>query len=257
MRVVAVPALLIGLWLPATEEPGRPEITVYVAASLRDAMEKLTPVCEEATGTRLVFNFGASNDLERQIEAANKADVFFSADQSWMDRLEQAGMVDGDSRRAPLSNRLVVVAPRDSAIAIHSAADLAATKTKWIALANPEVVPAGKYAKAWLENAGQWQVVRDRVLPGVDVRAALASVESGAAELGVVYLTDAAISGKVRVLYEVPEAEGPRIAYALAAIRGRPLLDQARRVTGCLTGSDAAAVYEKLGFVVLLGEMGR
>ncbi|HEU4402707.1 MAG TPA: molybdate ABC transporter substrate-binding protein [Candidatus Polarisedimenticolia bacterium] len=230
--------------------PASPEINFYAAASLRDVLQRLAPACEEALDAHLVFNFGASNDLARQIEAGNKADLFFSADEAWMDHVAQAGLVDPDSRHSLLSNRLVVVGPRDTPLNIQSARDLVGPGVRWISLANPEAVPAGKYARAWLEKAGLWDGVRDRVLPGLDVRAALAAVESGGAEVGVVYRTDAAMSKKVRVLYEVPESEGPRISYPVAALRDRPRLDVARRVVAWLSEPTAAATFEQYGFIV-------
>lgn len=226
-----------------------PEIMVYAAASLRDALQDLAPRCEQALGVRLMFNFGASSDLARQIEAGNKADVFFSADEGFMDRVAKAGLVDTASRLSPLSNRLVVVVPADSDLRIRTAEDLAAPVIRHLSLANPEAVPAGRYARAWLERAGVWDRVRDRVVPGVDVRAALAAVESGALEAGIVYGTDAAISRRVRVALEVRAEDGPRISYALAALRSRPWLPVARRVVEWLAGPLAAPIFERRGFL--------
>ena len=230
--------------------PAPPEINFYAAASLRDVLQELAPACEEAVGAHLVFNFGASNDLARQIEAGNKADLFFSADEAWMDHVSKAGLVDAGSRRSLLSNRLVVVGLKDTPLKVQSARDLVGPDVRRISLANPEAVPAGRYAKAWLEKAGIWDSLKDRVLPGLDVRAALSAVESGGAEAGVVYRTDAALSKKVRVVYEVPEGDGPRISYPVAALRDRPRLDMARRVVAWLSGSTAAATFEQNGFIV-------
>jgi molybdate transport system substrate-binding protein len=230
-----------------------PEVMVYAAASLRNALQDMAPQCEQALGVRLAFNFGASSDLARQIEAGNKADVFFSADEGFMDKIARAGLVDAISRRSPLSNRLVVVVPADSDLRIRTAADLAAPGLRHLSLANPEAVPAGRYARAWLESAGVWDRVCDRVVPGVDVRAALAAVESGAVEAGIVYGTDAATSRRVRVALVVQEGEGPRISYALAALRTRPRLAEARRVVEWLAGPLAAPVFERCGFIRLPG----
>lgn len=226
------------------------EIQVYAAASLRDVLQEMAPAAERATGTRLVFNLGASNDLARQIVAANKADIFFSADEGWMDRVAEAGLVDLGSRRSPLSNQLVVVVPLESSVAITSAADLASPEVRRLSLANPDSVPAGKYAKAWLESRRQWTAVAERVIPGLDVRAALAAVESGAVEAGVVYRTDAAISKRVRVAFEVPESEGPRVSYAIAALQPRPNLELSRAVVAWICGQGAAPYFARSGFIV-------
>lgn len=225
------------------------EIDVYAAASLREVLQELAPSVEGATGTRLVFNLGASSDLARQIVAAHKADVFFSADEAWMDPVAQAGLVDAASRVSPLSNRLVVVVPRESSLRVSGAADVAAPAVRRLSLANPDAVPAGKYARAWLEGKGVWASLAERVVPALDVRAALATVEAGGADAGIVYRTDAAISKRVRVAFEVPEGEGPPISYALAALRDRPHLERARSVVAHLAGADAEAAYGRFGFV--------
>ena len=254
LGVRAICALFAGVLstivVPETGRAAEPdEIVVYAAASLRDVLQELAPAAERATGVRLVFNLGASSDLARQIVAANRADLFFSADESWMDRVAAADLVDPGSRRSPLSNRLVVVVPAASSLGVASAADLALPAVRRLALADPEAVPAGRYAKAWLESAGIWRAVAEKVVPVLDVRAALAAVESGAVDAGVVYRTDAAISRRVRVAFVVPEGEAPPISYALAALRPRPHLEAARAVAGWFSGPEAAAVFERFGFV--------
>jgi len=236
---------------PAAPAPAVPEIMVYAASSLRDVLQGLAPACEQDLHVRLIFNFGASNDLARQIEAGRKADVFFPADEAWMDSVARSGLVDAASRRSLLANRLVVVGSRDSPLALRRAADLASPAVRRLSLADPEAVPAGKYARAWLEKAGVWEALKGRVVPALDARAALAAVESGGADAGVVYLTDAALSKQVRVLFEVPEAEGPRISYPVAAMRERPYLDLARRVVDWLAGPTAAEAFRGFGFIVL------
>ena len=251
--VLIVLALAGAVTAPASSGSEPPEIMVYAAASLRDALQELAPGCEQATGTRLVFNFGASNDLARQIQAAGKADVFFSADESWMDKVEETGLVDTASRRSLLSNRLVVVARPDVTWPIDSAGALARAPARHLSIANPEAVPAGRYARAWLEQCGVWDQVHDRVLPAVDVRAALAAVESGAAELGIVYATDALLSRKTRVRYVVSEQEGPRIRYPIAALRDRPHAEASRAVATWMAGPEAGKVFERFGFIRLEG----
>lgn len=242
-----------GVGSAATSEAAPIELRVYAAVSLSEVLEELAPEVERATGTRLRFNFGASNDLARQILAADRADLFFSADEAWMDEVAEADLVDAASRRSPISNRLVVVVPAASALRIESAADLAALSVRRLSLAHPEAVPAGRYAKAWLESRGQWAAVASRVVPALDARAALAAVESGAVEAGVVYRTDAAHSKRARVAYVVPEEQGPPISYALAALRSRPNLEASRAVVAWICGPEAAPVFERFGFVVRAG----
>jgi molybdate transport system substrate-binding protein len=227
------------------------ELVVYAAASLRDALGEAGPVCGREAGAAVVFNFGASNDLARQILAADKADVFFSADEGWMDQVAAKGLVDAASRRDLLSNRLIVVVPADADLPIASAADLAGPGIRHLSLANPEAVPAGKYARTWLEKTGTWNAVKDRVAPAPDVRAALAAVEAGAAQAGIVYATDAASAKRAKVAYTVPESEGPKISYPVAALVNRPHLDAARRLVACLGGEEARRVFVRFGFIVL------
>ncbi len=250
-KLLPLLGLLLGSAGASAEPPAEAvELSLYAASSLRDVLEELRPALERETGTRLVVNLGASNDLARQIVAAHKADLFFSADEAWMEHVAAAGLVDAASRRSPLSNRLVVVVPAECTLAIASARDLAQPAVRRLALANPEAVPAGKYAKAWLESQGVWSAVAERVIPALDVRAALAAVESGAVEAGIVYRTDAARSRRARTVYVVAEEEGPRISYALAALAPRPHLEAARAVAAWLAGPEAAAAFARHGFVV-------
>ncbi len=224
------------------------ELSVYAASSLSDALVAAAPACERATGTRLVFNFAASNLLARQIVAAAKADLFVSADEDWMDHVQDAGLLDVATRRTLVSNRLVVVAPAGSELRIHDPAELAGPGIHRLSLAQPEAVPAGRYAAAWLRSVGIWRQVESRVVPALDVRAALAAVESGAVDAGIVYATDAAIGHGVKVLYEVPPGTGPSITYPVAVIRGRPHTGAARAVLDCLSGPGASRVFERFGF---------
>lgn len=236
-------------------DPSPPvELTVYAAASLTDVLGQVAPVCEREIGARLVFNFGASNDLARQITAANKADVFLSADEGWMDHVEKAGLLDTASRRDLLSNRLVVIVPIGSSLVVRSAADLASPPIRRLSLADPGAVPAGKYAKAWLEKKGVWEKVRERALPAPDVRAALAAVEAGAAEAGIVYRTDAATARRSKVAFDVPEEEGPKITYPVAALKDRPDVEAARRLVTCFSGRAASGLFTRAGFTVLASD---
>jgi molybdate transport system substrate-binding protein len=171
-----------------------------------------------------------------------------------MDSVERAQLLAPGTRRALLSNQLVVIEPGDGPALFSEpfdAAQLASARVKRFSFGRPETVPAGRYAKAWLQEVGVWDGLSDRMLPGVDARAALAAVESGGAEAGVVYATDAAVSRHVRVVHAVPSEEGPRIVYPVAVVAGRPAESAARAFVDFLSSSASRSEFETRGFIVL------
>ena len=223
-------------------------VRVFAAASLTDSLGEIIDLFEAShEGVRVVPQFGASNDLARQILAGAPAHLFFSADERQMDRAMAGGSIEEGSRRDLLSNHLVIVEGRASGEPIRSPRDL--ERGGRIALADPEAVPAGVYARQYLEKLGLWDRVRSRVVPTLDVRAALAAVASGNVDAGFVYRTDAILEPRVRVAFEVPRDEGPRIVYPLALVRGGS--EEARALFRFLVSPEAAAVFERYGFVVL------
>ena len=235
--------------------PAKVELAVYAATSTRDALQALEAVYERDLAVDLTFNFGSSGDLSKQIVAAAKADVFLSADEKEMDRVAEALLVAAGSRRPLLSNQLVVIEPADApSIFAQPFEPAQLARVKLLSLAEVESVPAGRYAKAWLEKTGAWKDVADRVLPGIDVRAALAAVESGGAQAGIVYRTDVARSRKARIVFAVPLEQGPRIVYPVAAISGRPREADARAFVEFLASPGALAVFQEFGFVIPGGE---
>ena len=249
---VAGPLLLPGLaGLPSeAAEPAasRPERTIYAAASLREALEDLVGPCGREAGVTIVTNLGASSDLVRQIQAGGKADIFISADEALMDKLDGGKLLEPGTRRAFLGNQLVVIVPADAAASGGNVAEMIRGARR-LSLANPAAVPAGKYARTWLEKGDLWDDLKEKVVPGVDVRAALAAVESGAVDVGIVYRTDAFVTKKVKVVHEVPRAEGPAISYPIALLKDRPGLEKSRKVLACLTGWIGKMVFETRGFL--------
>jgi molybdate transport system substrate-binding protein len=245
--VKPVPGLLLLLLLAASGRARGEELLVFAAASLTEVLEEVARGYETASGNDVVFNFAGSNDLARQLRAGAPADVFFSADVALVEELERAGTVAADERTDLLSNVLAVVVAKDAASAPATAADLKGVRH--LALADPDTVPAGRYARAWLQARGLWEALQAKVVPTLDVRAALAAVEAGHADAAVVYRTDAAVSRRVRVAFEVPRAEGPAITYAVAPL-ARSTRD-ARGFVRHLRSPAARAVYERAGFVVL------
>ena len=240
-------AVLAGILLAFPAAPGRAEeILVFGAASLTEALQEIGRAFEARTGVAARFSLGASSDLARQIQAGAPADVFFSADTAKMDALEKAGLVLRADRREFLTNQLVVVVPGASSLRIAGAKDLA--KLSRLALADPEAVPAGIYAWRWLEAEGVWTGMKPKVVPTLDVRAALAAVASGAVDAGIVYRTDATISKKVRIAFVV--TSGPAITYSLAKVAASKSA-AAQRFVDFAAGEEGRAVFERRGFAVL------
>ena len=209
------------------------EITVFAAASLTDSLKEIAATYEKQTGDKVLFNFGASSLLARQIEEGAPADIFFSADEEKMDALDKKGLILKDTRKVRLSISLVIVVASERGAAVETPKDLASDKVKRLALAEPKTVPAGIYASAYLRKQNLWTAVESKVVPTENVRAALAAVEAGNAEAGIVYKTDAAISKKVKIAYE--EAKNP---------------EAANRFDKQLNSEAGGQVFKKFGFIV-------
>jgi molybdate transport system substrate-binding protein len=227
------------------------EILVAAAASLTDALEEIGISYQRTSKHRLNFTFGSSSMLARQIEEGAPADIFFSADLAQMNSLEKNGRLEPGARKNFLSNQLVIIVPADSRLTILSPRDLLKPGIKKIALAEPASVPVGVYSSTYLHSEGLWEKVKGKIVPVLDVRATLASVESDNVEAGFVYKTDAAISKKVRVAYELPIDRGPRITYPVAILKDSRKKAAARNFMNYLLGPEGRKVFRTYGFTVL------
>src|SRR5882724_11798946 len=212
-RIILAAAVLL-----ATTLVHAVEVTVFAAASLTDSLREIAATYEKQSIDKIVFNFGASSTLARQLEEGAPADIFFSADEAKMNDLEKKGLILKDTRKSRLSNSLAIVVAADQGAAISAPGDLATDKVKRLALAEPKTVSAGIYAKEYLQKQNLWSAVESKVVPTENVRAALAAVEAGNVEAGIVYKTDAAISKQVKVAYEVPINNSPDISYPMAVV---------------------------------------
>ena len=223
---------------------------VLAAASLQESMTEAADAWAKQGHPRPVLSFAASSALARQVEAGAPADLFVSADEPWMDALEQRGLLRPGTRAPFLGNALVLVAPASDArkITLAPGAPLARMLGDGrLAMADPDSVPAGKYGKAALEKLGIWNAVAPKVVRAENVRAALALVERGAATFGIVYATDARASSKVRVAGAFPEASHPPIRYPLAVLKSAtsPDAEGFRRFLLSLQGR---AIFTRYGF---------
>jgi molybdate transport system substrate-binding protein len=226
-------------------------ILVSAAASLTDALNDIGRLYGQKSKDSVRFNFGPSSGLARQIEQGAPADIFFSADLAQMDALEKKNLLEPGTRKHLLSNQLVIIVPADSKLAISSPKDLVKSEVKKIALAEPSSVPVGVYSKKYLSDEGLWNQVDSKIVPVQDVRATLAAVESGNVEAGFVYKTDAAVSKKVKIAYEVPIEKGPKIIYPLAIVKESKHKAAARDFLTYLQSVAGKEAFKKYGFVVL------
>ncbi|UOV02676.1 molybdate ABC transporter substrate-binding protein [Pseudoxanthomonas mexicana] len=246
--------LLIAVSLAPTAARAQDDagITVFAAASLKEALDDAAAAYRKQTGVPVRVSYAASSALARQIEQGAPADVFFSADLEWMDYLQQRNRLDVATRRSLLGNRLVLIAPRASKAQVdlkRPATLLAALGDGRLAVGQTRTVPAGKYAKASLESLSLWNGVRPRLAESESVRAALMLVARGETRLGIVYASDAKAEPDVRVVAIFPEDSHPPIVYPVAALRGARAA-QAARFVQWLASPAADALFTKRGFAV-------
>ena len=246
--------LFASLLLTATAWPAASPRTVSVAAaaSLTDVLQSLGDEYTRRTGVVVKLSFAASSVLAHQIEAGSGADLFVSADTAWMDYLEQRALIREPSRHDLLGNRLVLVAPAQSQVALRIGPKFplrAALGAERLATGDPDFVPAGRYAKKALTSLGVWEQVADRLVRAENVRAALVFVAHGDVPLGIVYETDARIDPKVRIVDTFPEATHSPIRYPAALTKTAGA--DAASFFEFLRGPDGRAAFERFGFRAL------
>lgn len=251
MQSAKILILLIASSLSGNLPLSAAEVKVFAAASLREALQEIAGRYQHQSPDNIVFNFGASSTLARQIEEGAPVDIFFSADEAQMSRLESKGLIMKGTRCNLLSNGLVIVVAAENGANVRSPKDLARPEIHRIALGDPRAVPVGVYARQYLEKLGLWDSIAPKVVPMENVRGAMAAVESGNAEAGIVYKTDALISKKVVVAYSVPLNEAPAIRYPVARSKEAREPDASTKFLAYLASQPTAEVFEKRGFIVL------
>jgi len=227
------------------------EILISAAASLTDVLKEINMAYQAKSKHTVKFNFGPSSGLARQIDEGAPADIFLSADLPQMDVLDKKDRLEPGTRKNLLSNQLVIVVAADAKLALSGPQDLLKAAIKRVALAEPSSVPAGVYGSKYLTDEGLWDKVKPKIVPVQDVRATLAAVESGNVEAGFVYKTDAAVSKKLKIVYEVPVEKGPRITYPVAIVKASKHKDAARDFLNYLQLSITKVTFKKYGFIVL------
>jgi molybdate transport system substrate-binding protein len=228
---------------------GRP-IVVFAAASLTDVLGEIGKAYTAQTGVEVKTSFAASSALARQIESGAKAEVFFSADEEWMNYLAQRNLLQMKTRQDVVANRLVLVAPATSTAKVtieqgFSLADVLG-RTGRLATGDPDSVPVGKYAQAALTKLGAWNATAPRLVRAENVRAALAYVARGEAPLGIVYATDAQAEKRVKVIAAFPIDSHPAIRYPIAATKSAS--PDGVKFVDFVRSRQSAEIFRKYGF---------
>ncbi|MGB0001640.1 MAG: molybdate ABC transporter substrate-binding protein [Candidatus Acidiferrales bacterium] len=225
------------------------EITVSAAISLKDALDEISHLyTSERPGAELHFNLGGSGALQRQIEQGAPVDIFFSASPKEMDSLQSQGLLLTDTRRNLVRNSVVLIVPAGST-GVSSFQDLTKAEVKTVAIGEPQTVPAGKYAQEVLTHFGIYDKLKPKLVLAKDVRQVLTYVETGNADAGIVYATDAKISKKVTVVATAPEDSHSPVVYPAAVIKNSKNPAGAKMLLEFLGGEKARAVFQKYGFI--------
>jgi molybdate transport system substrate-binding protein len=246
----AAAIVVLTLWASSISAAIAESVTVFAAASLKEALDDQAKQFEASTGNKVIISYGASNALAKQIEAAAPADLFISADLDWMDYVGERNLLASGSRVNLLRNTLVLITPASSTANLRIGPNFglaAALGKEKLAMANPDSVPAGKYGKAALEKLGVWGSVEKQVARAENVRAALVLVSRGEAPFGIVYSTDAQSDKGVKVVDTFPADSYPPIVYP-AAILASSKSAAAKPLLEYLRSAPARPTWEKYGF---------
>jgi molybdate transport system substrate-binding protein len=224
-------------------------LLIAAAASLQNALEEIDPVFEDAnSGITVNYNFAASGPLQQQIEQGAPVDVFISAATKQMDALQEQGLIVTDTRRNLLTNNLVLIVPSNSSLGVTSFRQLTNSNVRRISVGEPRSVPAGQYVEELFSNLGILEQLRSKFVYGNSVRNVLGTVESGNADAGVVYTTDARISTEVQQVATAPNNLHSPIVYPIAVIQASRNQPAARAYTQFLSTPQAQAIFKKSGF---------
>lgn len=230
---------------------GSVDLTISVAASLKDVMKEIKEVYQkENPNITLTFNFGSSGSLQKQIEQGAEVDVFISAATKQMDELEDKGLIIEDTRRDFLENKIVLIVPLDSS-GINNFNDLLQDKVKKIGIGEPKSVPAGQYSEQVLTNLDIIDSLKSKFVYAKDVKEVLLWVETGNVDAGMVYETDAKVSDKVKVVARAPEGSHKPVYYPAAVIKESKNREAAKDFVNFLYSSKAKPIFEKYGFIFI------
>ena len=255
MRVLLGLVLVLGLVASSCGDRQREEILVFAAASLTDVLERLSEQFNAKEDVEVHFSLGGSTGLAQQIVRHAPADAFVSAGRLPMDMLEEEGRLAQDTRVDLLTNELVLVGRVgvSEEAPITSLSALVNSDVR-LAIADPDLAPAGWYAREALKDLGLWSRLEPRLVPALNVRFALGYLEAGIVEVAIVYRTDLAISTDVEVLAAIPKDSHPTIVYPAAVMEGSRHGEAAVKFLAYLSTEEARGTFLEYGFIPLLSE---
>jgi len=250
--LVCVAALLLATGVGAQPKAAH-EITVSAAISLKNAFEDISKVFQERNpGAKVLFNFGASGDLARQIEAGAPVDVFASAAQKDMDDIDGKSLLAFNSRKNFAGNAVVLIKPANSNIPISSMEDLRRKEVGKVSIGNPKTVPAGRYAEEALRHYNLWDAVKDRLIFAENVRQVLDYVARGEVDAGLVYSTDAMVRSKeVKVVMRLPQGSHQPVVYPIGVIKGTKEESLSRAFVDLVVSAEGQKILNKYGFITV------
>lgn len=253
--LVTVLALVTGCGGAKQEAPAAKaepvELNVSAAVSMKDALAEIQKNFQaKKPNVSIRFNLGSSGSLQKQIEQGAPADLFISAAPKQMDELEAKNLIKKETRKNLVENSLVLIVPKDSTLGLKAYPDITKDAVKKVAIGEPESVPAGQYAMQVLKKLELWEKIKDKAVQAKDVRTVLTYVETGNVDAGIVYGTDAAVSGKIKIAATAPAGSHEPIVYPVAVLSGAKQPQAAQDFLAYLNEPEAKAVLEKYGFTV-------
>ncbi len=253
MKILTLLWLVLSVLSPLKAATNQGETLVFAAASLKEVMNDAATEFKRKNPGEVSFNFAGSNVLAQQINANAQADLFISANEEWVEAIEKSDRANKVDRRVLFSNQLAIIANKTANWTVVKPEDLAKIPFRFLSIGDPKAVPAGKYAKAFLEKvkvdgSTLWDRVSERVAPGADVRVALSVVEADPTVVGIVYRTDAKTSSKVKIIYEIPADQSKPIEYFLTKVKTEKKNPYSDAFLDFLASKEAKKIFVDRGF---------
>lgn len=227
------------------------EIYVLAAASLTDVLTELANNYKKETSTEIIFSFASSGALQAQIEASAPADIFFSAAQKQMNALEEKGLIDSETRKDLLENKVVLISPKNSNLNIKSFTDITNSNVKKLGLGEPKSVPVGQYSEEILSNLSILDIAKEKTVYGSDVRNVLDWVETAEVDCGIVYATDAKIAKNINIIAEAPEGTHKKVIYPISIIKSSQNKEEAKKFIEYISTDKSKEIFQNYGFTVV------